>query len=349
MNRQPPVSVHDRAFGGVMRVSLLALTCLGVLPATGCGADHRAFGQEAIASGGSQTGGMPGAPTVSGGSAQALGGQGVSGGAPSGQGGTGGLAGGGSAFGGAILNGGSAGGQELAAGGSNAAGGQAASLGGAASSGGTAGLGSGGLSGVGGAQSTGGGIGCQVKRWYFDADSDGFGDPNVFGDACQAPPGPEWTLIGGDCNDANAYLHPGLWYRDNDGDTYGDPAGSVDSCTQPLGTWVRRAGDCNDSSALINPGAGLMSTAIGGSYDFDCDGTETPALTRPVWEKDCVYRPPAGPAARGCDGGGVKLLQRTIQAGQNEQCGGSIIGCTGIFDDYGSTCTNVLQGAMPCR
>jgi len=200
---------------------------------------------------------------------------------------------------------------------------------------------------VGGAQSTGGGIGCQVKRWYFDADSDGFGDPNVFGDACQAPPGPEWTLIGGDCNDANAYLHPGLWYRDNDGDTYGDPAGSVDSCTQPLGTWVRRAGDCNDSSALINPGAGLMSTAIGGSYDFDCDGIEVPEFQRPLWSGTCEWRTQP---IQGCYRGGLQVLSRTLQQGQNEQCGGTWITCNGVADGFGGgSCTPTAPVLAKCR
>ncbi|MEN0062330.1 MAG: putative metal-binding motif-containing protein [Myxococcota bacterium] len=106
----------------------------------------------------------------------------------------------------------------------------------------------------------------------------------------------------GDCDDANPFVAPGLmercdgldndcddrvdndaidcttYYRDVDGDGYGDP--SIDQCTcfaqgQFASTNTQ---DCFDSNASVYPGQTdyFSSNRGDGSYDYDCDGVETP-------------------------------------------------------------------------
>lgn len=43
--------------------------------------------------------------------------------------------------------------------------------------------------------------------WYADTDGDGYGDPNITQYACNQPQG--FVYGGGDCDDSNAYIHPG--------------------------------------------------------------------------------------------------------------------------------------------
>jgi len=43
--------------------------------------------------------------------------------------------------------------------------------------------------------------------WYADTDGDGYGDPNTTQYACNQPQG--FVYSGGDCDDTNAYIHPG--------------------------------------------------------------------------------------------------------------------------------------------
>ena len=43
--------------------------------------------------------------------------------------------------------------------------------------------------------------------WYADTDGDGYGDPNTTQFACNQPQG--FVSISGDCDDTNAYIHPG--------------------------------------------------------------------------------------------------------------------------------------------
>ena len=69
---------------------------------------------------------------------------------------------------------------------------------------------------------------------------------------------------------------PTTWYSDTDGDGYGNPNISFSACTQATGT-VADNTDCYDNNANANPAAtGWFSTDRGdGSYDYNCDGSET--------------------------------------------------------------------------
>jgi hypothetical protein len=145
-----------------------------------------------------------------------------------------------------------------------------------------------------------------------DADQDGVGDacdncPNAtnpdqadsnqngIGDVCEDLDGDGWTVLQGDCDDANPSVHPGaievcngmdddcdglidnnatgclVWYRDLDHDTYGNCSDFICAC-QPnpaLGYTANVCGDCNDSLASVHPGA---IEICGNGIDDDCDG-----------------------------------------------------------------------------
>ena len=124
------------------------------------------------------------------------------------------------------------------------------------------------------------------RRWFADADADGFGDAEVHADACAQPDG--YVADATDCNDADAAVNPAAvevcnnvdddcngevdedlgqtWHQDADSDAYGDPATSMVACEQPDG-WVADDSDCDDANAAINPGA----LEICDWLDNDCD------------------------------------------------------------------------------
>lgn len=107
-----------------------------------------------------------------------------------------------------------------------------------------------------------------APTWYFDADSDGFGDEFDILITCDQPS--SYTAEGGDCDDEKANINPNAfeycneeddncngsidedavdvspWYPDLDGDGYGDANSSVASCDQPIG-YVGNSTDCDDT------------------------------------------------------------------------------------------------------
>ncbi|MCY1045258.1 MopE-related protein [Corallococcus sp. bb12-1] len=125
------------------------------------------------------------------------------------------------------------------------------------------------------------------RTWYIDQDGDGYG-----GSALKTCTRPTGTLSeGGDCNDANASIHPGrsefrcdgqddncdgtadeglpilTWYRDADGDEYGDVTQAVSGCAPPSGH-VAKPTDCNDADATIHPGVAELLDL----KDNNCNG-----------------------------------------------------------------------------
>ena len=124
-----------------------------------------------------------------------------------------------------------------------------------------------------------------LPTFYSDADNDGLGDPNVFVEACEAPPGyvdnrldncPTLTSsdltdtdgdgIGDLCDDdddndgvpdeedCNPYNSSEgrltTYYADQDGDGFGDPSTSVTECAAPEGYVVDGTDNCPD---VYNP------------------------------------------------------------------------------------------------
>ena len=131
--------------------------------------------------------------------------------------------------------------------------------------------------------------------WYFDADRDSYGDPNITKEQCEQPAG--YVLEGTDCDDADAGINPSatetcderdndcdgdiddadggviadhVWTIDSDGDGYGDAtegAETISQCSAPEG-YASTATDCNDGDANINP----LAAEVCDEVDQDCDG-----------------------------------------------------------------------------
>jgi hypothetical protein len=145
------------------------------------------------------------------------------------------------------------------------------------------------------------------STWYLDFDGDLSGGTTITASACTAPAG--YVGDSGDCNDADAAVHPGAtelcnavddncdgevdedsaadataWFADGDGDGYGDAGSAYAACLVPAG-YVADAADCDDTDAGVNPGADELCD---GSTDEDCDGDvdEDDAADASTWAED---------------------------------------------------------------
>ena len=115
-----------------------------------------------------------------------------------------------------------------------------------------------------------------LTTFYFDNDSDLWGDNNATIEACEAPE--RYVAVGGDCNEYNSDIHPeaqevcndtdddcngldddGLtlvtYYGDGDQDGFAsDIAQPLTRCAVPVG-FTTEQGDCDDSDSTVFPGA----------------------------------------------------------------------------------------------
>ena len=127
-----------------------------------------------------------------------------------------------------------------------------------------------------------------LSRFYADLDTDTYGDPNNYLDACSQPAGYvsntndcndteplAWTGNTETCdgvdNDCDGTTDAGLllpFFVDSDGDGYGNPSSSQDACSPPAG-YVSNDDDCNDAEPLAWTG----NTETCDTVDNDCDGT----------------------------------------------------------------------------
>ena len=137
---------------------------------------------------------------------------------------------------------------------------------------------------------------CTPVDYYLDADHDGYGTGDLLSD-CDPVDGAD---VDGDCNDANADVHPGQtdgcngvdddcdldfdedggetipYYWDGDDDGYGTDAKAIESCGDVPEGFIAIGGDCDDTNASFHPG--VTEDWTNGSDD-NCDGIlemETP-------------------------------------------------------------------------
>ena len=144
-------------------------------------------------------------------------------------------------------------------------------------------------------------------RWYFDRDGDGVGRDEGSTVACERP-GRDFVNRGGDCDDANNALAPGLpelcdgadndcdgevdedpttadpRFPDRDGDGWGDTSDPVFECA-PDGDLVARGGDCDDDAADVSPDA---DEVCDDGADNDCNGAADCADDACAEVEDCA-------------------------------------------------------------
>ena len=184
--------------------------------------------------------------------------------------------------------------------------------------------------------------------YYQDADSDTFGDPNVY----QTFAAPGFVADNTDCNDADPAINPGAgeacdgidnncdgivdegcakFYEDADGDGYG-----TDNFQLVSGGAFTAAltGDCNDADPAINPGAAEGCDG----FDNNCDGVMDEGCS--LWYQDIDgdnYGNPtvfqtfvvAGYVADNTD---CNDADAAINPGAGEACDGIDNNCDGVID-----------------
>jgi len=214
-----------------------------------------------------------------------------------------------------------------------------------------------------------------MAMWFLDLDRDGYGDesrPAI--ESCE--PQPSRVTRGGDCDDTNGVVHPGVtdgcndvdddcngavdedvarraFYIDEDGDEWGAIGSSVVfACRDGVGR-AERTGDCDDRRRDVAPDA----PEICDLRDNDCDD-EVDEGEPMVWFRDadgdgfgdptmtmesCTM--PSGFVATGgdCDDGDPE-----ISGGLPEVCNGRDDDCDDVVDEDGAAICPVANGVGDC-
>ncbi|MEZ4323527.1 MAG: putative metal-binding motif-containing protein [Myxococcota bacterium] len=195
----------------------------------------------------------------------------------------------------------------------------------------------------------------------YDDDGDGY---------CESPPCVNAAGTAQDCDDANGQVNPGapeicgdgvdnncntltneqnaigcqIFFADNDADGYGTPTSNACYCEGQYPYTGTTTTDCDDNNPQAHPGqTGWFSSPLSnGSYDYDCNGSQTLRYTST--SAGCFVQ------GFGCSGsdGWVGSLPQCGQAGQyQDDCdldiGALIIGC-------GISCVGIpIIAPGPCQ
>ena len=204
----------------------------------------------------------------------------------------------------------------------------------------------------------------EIYTWYADVDGDGFGDEGDTVESCAEESGR--VLVGGDCDDTAATVHPeatelcneadddcdgetdegvtSTFYRDEDGDGYGQLSATTEACEAPSG-YADAPGDCDDTLAAVNPGA----TEVCNSVDDDCDGTVdgAGAADAQSWYADtdgdgfgdpgALQQACAAPAGTVADATDCNDSSAAVNPAAAEVCNGIDDDCDGATDDADSS------------
>jgi len=211
--------------------------------------------------------------------------------------------------------------------------------------------------------------GCVLS--YVDADADTYGDIGQKACLCKLTV-PYVTVVGGDCNDKNESIHPGVtevcngfddncnsaidekdalgcspYFLDADGDTFGVDGQTECRCTATTPYTGLKGGDCDDTSSNAKPGG----TEMCDGHDNDCNGItdEQGALGCTVFYADsdkdffgtdfvpqqCMCAPKGIMTAK--VGGDCDDKNANVYPTAPEYCDGKDTNCNSITDDLNAT------------
>ena len=198
-----------------------------------------------------------------------------------------------------------------------------------------------------------------VLGLYYDADGDGYGDPNLPSSDCNGGEG--YVYYADDCDDSDPTIHPfqleicdGIdndcneliddgtqytYYADADFDGYGDPNVSIQACYVPEG-YTENNLDCNDADSEQYP----FAEEYCNQQDDDCDGSvDEDPVDSPIWYYDIdgdgfgssfitVFECLA-PAGYIADNSDCDDTNTSVYPGATELCNNLDNDCNGLIDD----------------
>jgi len=218
--------------------------------------------------------------------------------------------------------------------------------------------------------------------YYADNDTDGHGTLLAPTQCLCNPKGPYTSIVGDDCNDANAAIHPSAketcnsldddcdnqidpplalgclpYYVDLDADGYGVTIQIKCLCAASDVYTTKKAGDCNDQNADIHP---LAYEACNG-VDDNCNGTidNDSAEAKTYFYDGDSDGYGSGASGKFCAvtdkysaavGGDCDDTKTAIHPGVIETCNGVDDDCNGQTDELNATamCGTVINGQAAC-